>query len=261
MVNSSKPTSTAGRRVALVIGGSGGIGAASAAALAEEGFDLALSYRSNAQRASELAEQIRTSGAQVMTSAVEFADPESVARAVADAVAQFGRLDVALYAGGPWVDWLFASEVSVDQFSRLLLEDAVPCFAMAQAAIPHLRQTSGCVLAVSTTAVRRTIKRDLLAAAPKAAVELLIRNIALEEGRHGIRANAVAVGPTTGGVYHELVRRGLYTDDVIAHATSRVPLGRMGSEVDVANAVAFLASDRAQWITGQTLSVDGGYSL
>jgi NAD(P)-dependent dehydrogenase (short-subunit alcohol dehydrogenase family) len=114
---------------------------------------------------------------------------------------------------------------------------------------------------VTTTAVRRYASRDLLSAAPKAAVEQVVRAIAAEEGRFGVRANCVGVGVIDTGIFHDLVETGDYDDRALTAARKAIPLRRFGSAEEAAEAVAFLASPRAAYITGQTLCVDGGYSV
>ena len=101
----------------------------------------------------------------------------------------------------------------------------------------------------------------MLSAAPKAAVESIVRHLAAEEGRFGVRANCVGVGPIRDGMYHRLVADGYFDERWIAAAERNLALGRLGTAADVANAVAFLVSEQAAWITGQTLMVDGGYAL
>jgi NAD(P)-dependent dehydrogenase (short-subunit alcohol dehydrogenase family) len=116
------------------------------------------------------------------------------------------------------------------------------------------------VVALSTTAVTRVVPRDLLSVAPKAAVESIAHLIAVEEGRFGIRANCVAVGMTADGIAADLIESGGLDERALEVVKNNTPLRRFGDAEDVAEAVCFLASDRADFITGQTLVVDGGYS-
>ena len=110
-------------------------------------------------------------------------------------------------------------------------------------------------------AVRKYPPKDSLSAIPKGGVEALVRAVAAEEGRFGVRANAVGPGLMEAGMYHELVKRGDFTKELLDDAAKNIALGRPGRAGDIAEAVCFLASDAAAYITGKTLDVDGGYKI
>ena len=125
----------------------------------------------------------------------------------------------------------------------------------------HLRKAKGAIAAVATPAIRRATGKDVLSAAPKAAVEALVKHIAVEEGRFGVRANCVGVGILEDGMYHALKASGDFDDRYINAALKNLPLGCLGTAEQIADAVTFLVSDKAAYITGQTLNVDGGYAV
>ena len=143
-----------------------------------------------------------------------------------------------------------------------LQADAAGFFNVVHPALPHLRHVQGCIVAVTTAATSRYPVRDGLSAGPKGAVEALVRALAAEEGRFGVRVNAVGPG-------HAHRRHGRPADLLgrprrprrSTSARGNIPLRRFGTATDIAEAVCFLASDRAGFISGQKLDVDGGYAV
>ena len=133
-------------------------------------------------------------------------------------------------------------------------------FNTVQAVLPFIRVSKGSIVAVTTAATDRYPIRDGLSASPKAAVEMLIRGLAAEEGKYGVRANAVGPGMLSEGMAEELIARGEYSQQDLDIATRNIPLSRFGKASDIAEAVCFLASERANYISGQILNVDGGYT-
>jgi NAD(P)-dependent dehydrogenase (short-subunit alcohol dehydrogenase family) len=240
--------------VALVAGGSGGIGAAIARGLAAAGARVALTYRSNRAAAEAVAKDI---GASIH--AVDLSD----ARAVQSLVDELGAttpIHTVVHAVGSDIRMRFISEVPLDEWRAVMQSDVDGFFHLLRASLPHLRKSRGSIVAVTSAGLIRYPARDVLSVAPKAAIEALIRGVAREEGRYGVRANSVAVGVVDAGIFQRLSQHDLSPRWVEA-ATANAALGRVGAAEDVANAVVFLASSRAGYVTGQRLAVDGGYAI
>lgn len=242
---------------ALVAGGTGGIGAAIVRTLAARGSEVAFTYRANKAAADALSREVGE-GYQLQ---VELSDENATATAVIEAAEHFGGLHTLVYAAGPHVPMIHLSKVSPSQYRAQLESDAVAFFNLIHPALPILREARGNIVAVTTVATRRFPVRDGLSAGVKGAVEAVARGLAAEEGRYGVRVNCVGPGMLTDGIAHRLISSGELDAAALAVTRRNIPLGRFGNAMDIAEAVAFLASDRAGFITGQTLDVDGGYSV
>ena len=244
---------------AVVFGGSGGVGRAICARLAEAGCDVALTYRTNAAAAEEVAASIRARGRRAEVHAVSAGD-ERAMTSLFDGAARLGGIHTVVYAAGSDIPMRFVSEVSRVQWREVMEADATGFFDLVHASLPHLRASRGSLVAVTSAGLYRFPSRDVLSVAPKAAIEALVRAIAKEEGRFGVRANCVALGVIEAGIFMRL-SQGELGKDWIDAAHRNTPLRRFGTAEEVADAVRFLSSSRASYVTGQTLVLDGGYSL
>jgi 3-oxoacyl-[acyl-carrier protein] reductase len=246
---------------ALVVGGSGGLGLAVVRMLASRGSSVALTYRSRAEAADAAVESARSWGVHASAHQLDVTDPEACAAVVSEVVPAYAGLHTLVHAAGPHVPMKHLSSVDPAEMAKQLADDAAGFFNVVHPALPHLRSAEGSIVAVTTAATARFPVRDGLSSTPKGAVEALVRGLAAEEGRYGVRVNAVGPGMLTDGMAARLISSGELSDDALAVARANIPLRRFGTATDIAEAVCFLASDRAGFISGQKLDVDGGYSV
>lgn len=247
-------TGLGGKR-ALVTGGTRGIGLASARALAAAGARVAITWFRSRTDAEAAQSALRGSGIDPLLIRANAGNPDHVAKAFDQAASAFGGLDlyVANAATGALKPLLDASARDFD----LAMEVNAKSFLLSVQKAASLMPSGGSVVAVTTHGARRVVPDYGLMGAAKAAIESLVRYFAVELAPRGIRVNAVS-----SGIVDTVSLRGFpQADRVKREALARTPSGRMGTPEEIADVIAFLGSDVARWVTGQTLEVDGGYTL
>ncbi|WP_372729238.1 SDR family NAD(P)-dependent oxidoreductase [Nocardioides sp.] len=247
--------------VALVVGGSGGLGLAVARLLASRGSHVALTFRTRREAGEAAAETAREWGVRASAHELDLTSDVHCAELVEEVATTYDGVHTLVYAAGPPVPMTHLSTVPPVIMAAQLAADAAGFFNVVHPALPHLRASQGSVVAVTTAATARYPVRDGLSSAPKAAVESLVRALAAEEGRFGVRCNAVGPGMLTDGMAARLIDSGELSEEALAVTRRNIPLRRFGTATDIAEAVCFLASDRAGFISGQKLDVDGGYGV
>ena len=247
--------STPTRPAALVTGASRGIGRAIALALAEAGYDVGVNYASSQKEALAVADACRTAGAQAEALPADVGDTPAVRGLFAAFLERFGHLDLLVNNAGVGlkVPFLEITEEQYDHVMDVNLRGVFFCTQMAARAM--IASGQGGVI-INNTSIHGEIQypHTSVYGPAKAAVEKLTRHAALELAPHGIRVNAVAPGATVN-------REGTETDPYWQLVRGRIPLGRHGLLEDVARVVVFLASADASYITGASLTIDGGAVL
>jgi len=249
-------------RALLVTGGSRGVGRAIALAAARKGADVALIYRSRAAEAEAVADQIRGLGRAAFAAAADLADSAAVGAAVDAAAGALGRLDLAVLAAGAMGQWATVAELPAADWDRYVQVDLNGSFYALRAAIPHLRRAGGeggrgaAVLAISSIAAQMCQARNVQGAAAKAGVEAMVRVVAKEEARHGIRANALAIGLT--GTDMAQVAFDRWGPETAQRIIKSIPLGRIGTPEEVAEVACFMLGPACSYLTGKVLQLDGG---
>jgi len=247
--------------VALVTGGSGGLGEMICRRLAQRGCDVALTYNRRREPAEHVRDEILRTGREGSIWQLDLRDASAAAGVAAEVLEQFGSVHTLVHAAGLYVDQIHLSRVEPAKYQDHLIGEAAGFFNIVHPLLPALREVRGAVVAVTTMATRRYPIKDGLSSSPKGAVEALVRALAVEEGRFGVRLNCVGPGVLLDGMASRFRETGEMDDRAAQVALSRIPLGRFGNAIDIAEAVCFLASPGASYITGQMLDVDGGYSI
>jgi NAD(P)-dependent dehydrogenase (short-subunit alcohol dehydrogenase family) len=245
-------------RVVLVTGGASGIGRAAAERCAREGAAVAVVDMS-ADNAAATVEAITTAGGRAIACPTDVSDDAAVAGAVKATVEQLGRINgvvtsAGIFHGG---DMQSLHEVSIDTFQRVLSVNLQGTFSAMHHALPHLMDGGGAIVTIASVAAIRGAGQGSGYTASKGGVDALTRLVAVQYGRFGVRANCVCPGgvdtPMTGGVFGSA--------EAQERARKTVPLGRYAQASDIGDVVAFLLSNDARYVSGQTIAIDGGATI
>jgi len=242
-------------RIALITGGSRGIGKGIAVGLGREGARVAISYRSNKTAAQNTLRQLQADGAECFAVEADATDPQKVQFLIEKVTERFGRLDILVNNVGEF-NWKLVADTSIEEWHRVLASNLLSVFYASKAVLPLMRRNRwGRIINLGAVGAERAFGQATISAyaAAKAAVVSFSRSLAIEEAKHGITVNVI--NPSN------IDEKELTIDEARRLHDSRFPIGRPPSAEDVSTAVKFFASDAADYITGQVLNVSGGWML
>lgn len=240
-------------RSALVTGSSRGIGRATALALGREGWPVCVNYLTHREAAEEVVSTLRDQGHMAMAFQADVSHRAAVNEMVRAASETLGPVELLVNNAGVAGQCLF-QDVTDEMWDRYLGVNLGGARNTIQAALPHMiSEKRGCIVNISSIWGLRGASCETVYACTKAALIALTRSLALELAPSGIRVNCVAPGVIDTDMVQVLGQ------DTLRDLAEQTPLGRLGTPEDVAQAVAFFASERASFITGQVLTADGGF--
>ena len=242
-------------KVAIVTGGSGGIGQELCMRLAKEGAKIVVNYRSAKEEAEEVKEKVEQIGSQALIVQADLSKVDQINNLVAETINHFGKVDILVNNAGleKRADFWDVTESDYDLVMDVNLKAV---FFATQAVVKHFRKTNnkGRIINISSVHEELPFPHFTSYCASKGGVKMITRNLAVELGSMGITINNVAPGAIATPINQDL----LNNPEQLKKVTQNIPLGRMGEPEDVSGIVAFLASDEAKYITGSTFYVDGG---
>ena len=243
------------RPVALVSGGSRGIGRAVVQKFAEQGYNVALCFRSQQQAAEEVADEASRAGAKVLVKQVDVADPQEVRAFVAQTESELGPLTTVVTSAGIIRDKSLLT-MGDDDWNAVLETDLTGTFQVCRMAIfPMMKRRYGSIVNISSVSGVHGNPGQTNYSAAKAGVIGFSKALAAEIGRYGVRVNVVTPGYIATDMTNGM------SEDARSAMLHRIPLGRWGEADEVAELVSFLSSDRAAYITAGVFPVDGGIRL
>jgi 3-oxoacyl-[acyl-carrier protein] reductase len=250
-----KRTGKLGGKVAIVTGGSKGIGAGIAKRLATEGASVVVNYASSRAGADQVVAAIEAEAGRAVAVEANLTRKADIEHLFSEAMKAFGRVDILVNNAGVY-EFLPLEEVTEEHFHRQFDLNVLGLILAAQQAAKYFGPDGGTIINIGSVAGTSAPASSSVYSATKAAVNAVTKSLASELGGRGVRVNAVNPGMVeTEGVH----AAGFAESDFRKAVESQTPLGRIGQPEDIAPLVAFLASSDASWITGETYHVAGGY--
>jgi 3-oxoacyl-[acyl-carrier protein] reductase len=246
----------------LVFGGSGGIGSGVARTFAASGSDVAVTYRTKSDAAEAVTADARALGRKASTHCADVTQPDQVRAAIDAAIAAHGRVHSLVWSAGPLVNQHYIAETPLEEWRHALEVEATGFFSAATMLIPHMREAGGgSFVHLGSAGHDWWPARDGLSVAAKAPNEALVKGIAKEEGKNGIRANSVLVGVIDAGQLHKLTELGQLDVTWVAETHKLLAIKRWGAPEEIGHAAVYFCSNEAAYVTGQTISVSGGFGV
>ncbi len=247
-------------KVAIVTGGSQGIGRATALRLAEEGACVVIAARGR-ELLDQVAGEIRAAGGSVAAVQADVSRADDCARLVAEAVKAFGRLDILVNNAGTSATGEFES-VTDDLWQADFELKLFAAIRLARLAIPHMKQQGGGrIINITNIGAKQPRAKSMPTTVTRAAGLAFTKALSKEFAPHQILVNTVCIGLVRAGQHErKAAKAGTAVEQLYAEMAKDIPLGRVGRAEEVANAIAFLASDAASYITGTSINLDGGTS-
>lgn len=239
-----------------IVIGAGAIGSVIARELAAAGSDVGITYARRREPAEQLAASICGMGRKAAIACCDITDFDRVERCLASMSAELGGISAVVNTSGGPAAWKRVADLEATEWSDYISTDLNGAFHVMKAALPHLREAGGSIIALSSIAASLFQSRNAQGAAAKAAVEALVRVLAREEGRYGIRVNAVAVGLTESPGTDQAFES--WGEEAAARVVASIPLKRIARPEEVANLVKFLIGTGGSYITGKIIAADGG---
>lgn len=241
------------KRVALVTGSSRGIGRGIAIQLAKEGWAVGINYIQQREAAEALVEQLRSEGHEAIAVQADVADRQAVRAMVAAVERELGPIELLVNNAGVAGQCLF-QDVTDEMWDRYMGVNLGGARNTIQAVLPHmLHEKRGCIINISSMWGLRGASCEVTYSCTKAALIALTRSLAMELAPSHIRVNCIAPGVINTDMVQVL------GEETLADLAVQTPLGRLGTPEDIAHAAAFFASEKASFITGQVLTIDGGF--
>lgn len=242
-------------KVALVTGGSKGIGASIAQQLAEEGASVVVNYSTSKEEAEHIVQSIERKGGKAIAVQANMTNQKEIDHLFSETKKAFGKLDILINNAGIYT-FVPLEQITAEHFYKLFDVNVLGLLLACQAALNYFGPLGGSIVNISSLASTAHIPNSAVYSATKAAVDAITRTLASELGPRKIRVNAINPGvvETEGTRY-----TGITESDFRKDIEKRTPLGRIGLPKDIAPAVVFFASDDAGWITGETLVIAGGF--
>jgi len=244
----------------LIIGGSGGIGSLCGQEFANSNAKVAITYYKNKQAAIDAANEIN---ADVNIYQLDNSDPKSVEDTFENVIKDYGSINTLVNAAGFDIPQKFINEIDIDLWKGVIDADINGFFNLIKSGLPYLRESQGSIVFISSAGLFKYPPGDILSVAPKATIEHVLKGIAKEEGKNGVRANSIALGVIDTGIFHRLrEENNTFFDDAWHEAVmNTLAIKRFGFPKEVADTAVFLASSKGGYITGHCIPVDGGYHL